>query len=669
MISILATDDHYNRIVQFNLEEELNRRGFWNIIRIPEGNPVTVNDFVKSFIIDNDIENVLIDIDVYENKLKVIELIKKLSILSGFDLYIAALGYTRKDTLIKHLLEVGVDAGSIFTGSIDSVCKLLASNILKEPERIQLELPKDTVEEPERIQLELPKDSAEEPERIQLELPKDSAEDSVLQIKTNNDSLPSSIASPVDAEIQDMLGAMNSRLMEILGESDKLKRTGDSPGDIVRESAVKKKTEVQIIDHSKKDTIPSEVVPSSLFEEENVLPDTDSIIDSITQNDDTLETVFEIQPLTSLEQRVASYIEPIDSEQIVEPDVETIDYRPNVQDHIIDLQNPVLSHLPSEHNQQSLTQDIDAIHKVRESVEQSYYDFNQQQEIRPREISCFDQTEDIKEREASGINQEIEKVAADTSPHKETVETVESYPRFYTARHMAATIGVIGAGRRVGTTTQALQIVQYLKTNGYSAAVIEMNQTGHLLSHLRFMPEHMQMQHIQDSNHFTINNIDIYRMPRSIIEAKSLYDYVVCDYGDRSDTDITSFLERDVKVVVGCIKPYEVKLLEPFFSIDSKDLNYIYSFVDRSLWDDIRDEMGSAADRTYFAGYAPDIFRYASDNHIYEKILPETNRNLQKDISKPDEKKGLSLSKLFQIKITKEEINGNIRDKEQIPSF
>jgi len=139
MISILTVEDHLNHILQFNLEEELNRRGFWNIFPIPHGTPKSVNEYVKNYVMGQDIENVVLDIDVYENKLLVLELIRYLKILSGFDLYVIAVGYNRKDVILKHLIEQGVDTNCIFTGSIHSVTKLLASNILKDSEKVALD--------------------------------------------------------------------------------------------------------------------------------------------------------------------------------------------------------------------------------------------------------------------------------------------------------------------------------------------------------------------------------------------------------------------------------------------------------------------------------------------------------------------------------------------------
>ena len=488
MIAILANNEHYNSIVQFNVEEELNRRGFWNICRIPESSPFEVNEYVKNYVMDKDIENVIIDIDIYENKMQLVELVKKLKILSGFDLYVIAPNFNRKDVLLKHLIEIGLNTNSIFTGSIESICRLLATNILKDPKKVFLS------------DSEI-KESLTEPEVEVIPVIPDEP-----IVKTN---AKKKYDHHLDSSIQDVVSRMNSKVDSILGDSEK----------------------------------------------------------------------------TKIEEK----------EEKIEKGVATTNPPPSRS-------------FPIEKDKLSLKPENTAPEYTRENVSNIY------------------------------IN-----------------------------KQMATTIGVVGAGRRVGTTTQALQLVLYLKTNGYTAAVVEMNENGHLSSHLNLMPEGQQEKNILDSSHFMINGIDIYRERKSVVEAKNLYQYVVCDYGDGSNSDITSFLERDIKIVVGCIKPYEVNLLNPFFALDDNSTNYIYSFVNRELWNDIRIEMGAAGNRTYFAPYAPDIFRYTGDDQIYGQILKETKLTSLSFVSEAEPKKEGFLKRVLKIKITKEEMNEYPKKREKSP--
>ena len=131
-----------------------------------------------------------------------------------------------------------------------------------------------------------------------------------------------------------------------------------------------------------------------------------------------------------------------------------------------------------------------------------------------------------------------------------------------------------------------------------------------------------------DDAHFTLMGNHFYNDAKGLITARSQFDYVVCDYGVYNDIpDITSFFEKDVKIVCCGAKPWESPWLEPAFGDDDGTLRYIFSFVQKSDEAMVRDQMGDEAKNTYFAPYAPDFFRYCGADEIYERIIdPKTNR-------------------------------------------
>ena len=131
-----------------------------------------------------------------------------------------------------------------------------------------------------------------------------------------------------------------------------------------------------------------------------------------------------------------------------------------------------------------------------------------------------------------------------------------------------------------------------------------------------------------DDAHFTLMGNHFYNDAKGLITARSQFDYVVCDYGVYNDIpDITSFFEKDVKIVCCGAKPWESPWLEPAFGDDDGTLRYIFFFVQKSDEAMVRDQMGDEAKNTYFAPYAPDFFRYCGADEIYERIIdPKTNR-------------------------------------------
>lgn len=192
----------------------------------------------------------------------------------------------------------------------------------------------------------------------------------------------------------------------------------------------------------------------------------------------------------------------------------------------------------------------------------------------------------------------------------------------------ALTIGVAGAGRRIGTTTQAMQLALYLQSHGEEVAVMQMNSiydevmryNSNLDQYITQFPA--EAVELIDSEHFRINDIDIYRSGKSIAAAKRDFRYLVCDYGDYSALhDTSAFLEKDVKVIVGGVKPWEVELMNAAANADDGSFYYIFSFVlplDRKV---VRERMAESGDKTFFATDAPDFFSYCGNDEIYSNIV------------------------------------------------
>ena len=176
----------------------------------------------------------------------------------------------------------------------------------------------------------------------------------------------------------------------------------------------------------------------------------------------------------------------------------------------------------------------------------------------------------------------------------------------------------------MGTTTQAMQILNYLSTMEYKVAFVEMSGQRHMGQYLGILDKSEAL----DDAHFTLMGNHFYNDAKGLITARSQFDYVVCDYGVYDDIpDITSFFEKDVKIVCCGAKPWESPWLEPAFGDDDGTLRYIFSFVQKSDEAMVRDQMGDEAKNTYFAPYAPDFFRYCGADEIYERIIdPKTNR-------------------------------------------
>lgn len=179
-------------------------------------------------------------------------------------------------------------------------------------------------------------------------------------------------------------------------------------------------------------------------------------------------------------------------------------------------------------------------------------------------------------------------------------------------------IACAGIGSRIGTTTQAVQTALYLKSTGATVAVVQMNKNTSSLE--AFIPI-METTLINDLE-FEMGGLTIFRNSGAISKAKANYNYVVCDYGDYlALADNTVFLDKDVKIVIAGIKPWESAQLEQIFLVDDGSINYIFTFAPPLDHPAIKEQMLESAEKTFFAPYTPDYFQYCGADELYKSLL------------------------------------------------
>lgn len=182
-------------------------------------------------------------------------------------------------------------------------------------------------------------------------------------------------------------------------------------------------------------------------------------------------------------------------------------------------------------------------------------------------------------------------------------------------------IGIAGSQSRIGTTTQVLQMIMCLQKLDYAAAYIEMGNQGYLNDIQDVFPDEVEVS--KKNGSLIFQNIELYNSGQIITANKQGYDYIVKDYGAVTDSDFQkfSFLDQDIKIIVGGIKANEIVatedvLADPYY----EGVTYIFSFVPSHEFQNVKMSMRKHKVKTYFAPFAPDPFIY-KDNEIYEYIL------------------------------------------------
>lgn len=203
-------------------------------------------------------------------------------------------------------------------------------------------------------------------------------------------------------------------------------------------------------------------------------------------------------------------------------------------------------------------------------------------------------------------------------------------------------VGVAGTQSRIGTTTQAIQIVQYLKAKGYKACYIELNHT----EYLDFSPRSGEIQGAtlvekyrlwnelpkHSAQKLSYKGVEMFSGQEQLSELKNQnYDFYVYDYGSfmEREFDRTAFLKDDVKIIVAGAKAQEFDYLDRFLSVPSyKDVGVILSFVPEEEQSEVMKPIAQTKDwgqeggRAFaFAKYTPNPF-LLSDMEMYEKLIP-----------------------------------------------
>lgn len=186
------------------------------------------------------------------------------------------------------------------------------------------------------------------------------------------------------------------------------------------------------------------------------------------------------------------------------------------------------------------------------------------------------------------------------------------------AKTSCITIGVMGACSRIGTTTQALQMMMYLKSIDYNVGLIQTHKDIET-----YVGRESHSKYLSDTE-FSIDNLRFYSL-KDEKTALNDNDFLLYDYGSYekvSNEDVSAWLKKDVRVSVMGNKNNETAFIPRITNMDkSCEFTYIYSFVGERDKPTVLNSMGNKAGNTYFADYTPDYFAFGGNNEMYARIL------------------------------------------------
>ena len=180
----------------------------------------------------------------------------------------------------------------------------------------------------------------------------------------------------------------------------------------------------------------------------------------------------------------------------------------------------------------------------------------------------------------------------------------------------ALRIAVAGAGNRIGTTTQALQILLHLKLQNKAVALIEMHNHPCLAAYADVYSDAELHK-----DFCTVNGNRLYFSPDCLPTIQKEYEYLILDFGNFQECSHELFLQSDIKIICCGIKPWETAAINYTFRENDGSFQYLFSFVPPADETDITKQMEEFSQHTFFASYSPDMFQYNGCDDMYCKLL------------------------------------------------
>lgn len=224
------------------------------------------------------------------------------------------------------------------------------------------------------------------------------------------------------------------------------------------------------------------------------------------------------------------------------------------------------------------------------------------------------------------------------------------------------TIGVAGTCRRIGTSTQAIQIAKYLKYKGYRACIIEMNSLMYPntrswingeaseLSYFEKIRTFLELKTVDKPfGYIQVEGVDIYYKPEKLKEiCEKGYDFQIFDYGVYSGNAFNkaAFLKDDTQIFVGGADAAEIDYVCDILDNTAyKDSKIIFSFVNEQNREEIKSifmEMKKSTQDCFFAEYTPDPY-VLSNVEMFDRLfqLEDKKDETQAEESKKKKRKGL----------------------------
>jgi len=176
-------------------------------------------------------------------------------------------------------------------------------------------------------------------------------------------------------------------------------------------------------------------------------------------------------------------------------------------------------------------------------------------------------------------------------------------------------IAVVGAAHKVGTTTTAFNLVNFLVNAGAETAYVEANTN----EHLKCLPSYYKDMCVNET-YLEYKGVKYY-FSGNFPEKNN---FIVIDFGTIDQCRIQALKQCEVLILCGTAKPYEVDFLNAALKeLEGLTLNIVLSHTLKSVQEDIAVVLGIKNCCLYFTEYSPDLFDGKANEKIFSEMVKE----------------------------------------------
>jgi hypothetical protein len=219
------------------------------------------------------------------------------------------------------------------------------------------------------------------------------------------------------------------------------------------------------------------------------------------------------------------------------------------------------------------------------------------------------------------MNKEIQKVVSDVGLIKRGIQlklnAVDGIKNVYVPEYLFnsknISIAITGVTHKVGTTTMAMNMCNYLSNIGAKVCYVEANTNNHI----KKLPS-VYTGMIVKEGCITYNGVKYLSLNA---QSNDEYHFIIYDMGVLEPKNINAIKNNcDVVILCATAKPYEIDAYDKATELLNDANSYtIFSFVQDAAKAKIQNEYK----KVFFSEYSPDLFDSEKNRDIWERILNE----------------------------------------------